>query len=122
MEQPLTLESLLSKYTLDLRIKENIKPEDRPNLAQMFRMDNIICFVNQVRLTPAQKSDVERNFFLSTQIAMMKALEIWHEKNPLSATYENLLLFVLEQRKGSIAVAVCEYLSKQANKVVLVFN
>ncbi len=117
MDRPLTLESLLSKYKLGLHITKEIKPEDRAILAQMFHMDNIICFFNQVGLTLAQKSDVECKFARSTEVAMIKALEFWSDKNPSSATYENLLLCVLQQRKASIAVAVCEYLSKQANEV-----
>ncbi len=119
MEQPLTLESLLSEYTLDLHIEERLKTEDRAILAQMFHIDKILFFGNQIGLAASQQSDVKtahREF--GTGEAMTKTLEFWNSINPFYATFKNLLLYLLDQREGGIAVAVCEYLlKKRANEV-----
>ncbi len=118
MEQPLTLESLLSEYTPDLHIEERIKTEDRAILAQMFHIDKILCFGNRIGLVASRRSDVKtthREF--GTGEAMTKTLEFWSGINPYYATFKNLLLYLLDQKEGEIAVAVCDYLLKRANEV-----
>ncbi len=119
MKQPLTLESLLSEYTLDSHIiQERIECEDRAILAQMFNSDKILRFVNHIELDPAGQSDVETaRHEVSAGAAMTKALEFWCRINPLFATFENLLLYLLRHGEGEIAMAVCKYLFNRAKEV-----
>ncbi len=118
LEQPLTLDLLLSKYTLDLHIKKRIKPEDRAILAQKFHYKKTLCFVDYIGLNASRQSDVSTaQHQFGAAAAMTTALELWSSMNPYRATFKNLLLYLLEQTEGEIAEAVCDYLFKQANKV-----
>ncbi len=122
MKHPLTLESLLSKYTLDSHIiqeiiQERIECEDRAIVALMFNFDKILRFVNHIELDPAEKCDVETARQVSTGAAMTKALEFWSRINPSFATFENLLLYLVHHGEGKIAMAVCKYLFERAKEV-----
>ncbi len=118
MEQPLTLDFLQSQYTLDLHIEDRIGSEDRAILAQKFHYKKILCFVGYIRLNPSRQSDVSTaHHTMGAAAAMTMALEFWSNMNPYIATFKNLLLHLLEQTEGEIAMAVCDHLFKRANKV-----
>ncbi len=107
----LTIEDLkrrngISDFLLDSEIDE----KDLHSLAGCF--DNVEDYLDVLKLTEGQQTDVKDIVFhkKSTQSGMTKALKLWRQPNPPIATYRNLLLLLLELKKGDVACKCCNLL------------
>ncbi len=62
-------------------------------------------------LTTAEEADVKES--RGNQVAMMKCLQIWKERDPSQATYRALLDIVLRLGKGETADKICRQLTQR---------
>ncbi len=60
-------------------------------------------------LAIAEQADVNQS--RGTQVAMMKCLQIWKQRDPSRATYRALLDIVLRLGKGNTADQLCQHLT-----------
>ena len=101
-----------SKGLSDDQLGQELKPEYLPSLAALF--DDASIYVDKLGLSASEKTDVANE--KTVQIAMQRALRLWHTKNPFHATYRNLLSIILGNNKGKTAVDVCDFLKNLGDK------
>lgn len=95
------------KCLCDSQLDQILKFEDLPLLAKLF--DNATHYLGKFGLDTSQIADIETK--KSGQDAMYTALNLWHQKDPSTATYRNLLTIILSLDKGSTAFQVCDFLA-----------
>ena len=62
-------------------------------------------------LDPGQKTDIkDLAKDKGTKTAIVKALKLWRQPNPIAATFRALLWILIHLRKGDIAIKVCRYI------------
>ena len=99
-------ETKVSDEQLDARVED----PDLPDLAALF--DNTEDYIEKLKLSPGQQTDVRTQAFVNgTQAGMKVALKHWRNRNMFGATFRALLLILLSLLKGDIAVQVCKYLT-----------
>ena len=97
---------------LDTKIEEN----DFQGLADCF--DCVEDYLYELRLTAGQQTDIKDLAFRhNTKTAMAEALKLWRQPNPLSATFQALILILLDLRRGDVAVKVCRYIIDNVPKL-----
>ncbi len=105
-----TLQGLINHYNLiDEQLNSEIKKADTPFIAQYF--DNVELYSSAMGLTTAEEADVKES--RGNQVAMMKCLQIWKERDPSQATYRALLDIVLRLGKGDTADKICQQLTQR---------
>ncbi len=96
----------------DKEVNQEITETDLPKIAVLF--DSIDDLCEQFGLLPAEKADVEQQRILKgTKEAVKKALKIWRNRYPYKATFKNLLIILLDSKKGVVAKDVADYISKK---------
>ena len=102
----------------DYQLNAAVEEEDIITLAPHF--DNVDNYELSLLNLPAQRVDVRRRTFEHGNEAGMKlALNFWHDKNPLEATFRALLFILLSLNKGILAIKVCKYLSDKCELHVI---
>ncbi|XP_064387843.1 probable serine/threonine-protein kinase kinY isoform X1 [Halichondria panicea] len=105
-----TLQELTRRYNLtDEQLNREIEDSDTPKLALYF--DNVSIYSSAMGLAHAEQADVNLYHREGTQIAMMRCLRVWKQRDPLRATYRALLDIVLGLGKGDTAHQICQQLS-----------
>ena len=99
----------------DAQLDAEIREQDLYDLAGCF--DYVETYLDKLRLNSAQQADIN-NLAVSRgiQIAMTQALKLWHQPNPLSATFKSLIEILLDLRRGDVAVRVCQYITDNMPK------
>ncbi len=107
-----TIDNLMRKTGVtNIQLNAPLKELDLHKVAACF--DNVENYIHNLGLLPGQQTDVKDLAHRSgTQIAMMKALKLWGQPNPIAATYRALLNIVLDLRRGDVALCVCKCLSE----------
>ncbi|XP_064391858.1 uncharacterized protein LOC135339631 isoform X4 [Halichondria panicea] len=104
-----TRQQLMDEYQLSTtHINREIQQEDVPFLALYF--DNVEFYVDAMKLTPGEQSDVQLKRIESNHLAMIKCLKIWRGKQRSQATFRALLEMLVLLKKEKIADQVCQYL------------
>ena len=73
--------------------------------------------LDNLGLLPADQADI-RNIVArdGTQAGVAEALKAWRKRNPMTATFRQLVNIVLSTRRGDVARAICRYAAeKQTN-------
>ena len=100
-----TLQGLINHYNLiDEQLNSEIKKADTPFIAKY--LDNVELYSSAMGLTPAEEADVKES--RGNQVAMIKCLQIWKERDPSQATYRALLDIALSLGKGNTADQICQ--------------
>ncbi len=81
-----TLQELLEQYNLtDEQLSSEIKKSDTPVIANYF--DNVVLYSSAMELNSAEEGDMKESRRVDgTQVAMMKCLQIWKQRDPSQAT------------------------------------
>ncbi len=104
-----TLQELTRRYNLtDEQLNREIEDSDTPKLALYF--DNVSIYSSAMGLAHAEQADVNLYHREGTQIAMMRCLRVWKQRDPLRATYRALLDIVLGLGKRDTAHQICHQL------------
>ena len=99
----------------DTQLDTKIREEDLFKLASCF--DNLENYLDELRLNPAQQTDIyDLEYLRGIQAAMTKALKFWRQPNPLSATFRALLQILVDLKRGDVAVRVCQYIIENIPK------
>ncbi len=108
---------LMEKYQITKeQLNRKVEQTHIPILAEFF--DGVDMYVDLMKLTEAEKSDVKRDFnSKGTQVAMTNCLSVWKQHDSLKATYGSLLSILMNLKKGGIADKVCEHLVKSICEV-----
>ncbi|XP_064385411.1 uncharacterized protein LOC135334230 [Halichondria panicea] len=108
----LTIDKLMTNTGLtDEQVNQEIAEKDLSKIADLF--DNIDDLCEQFGLSPPEKTDVKRLQHRSTKNSTKKALEYWRNRFPYMATFKNLLIILLDIKKGGVAKDVAEYISNR---------
>ncbi len=115
MEQ---LKDFLKRYNLkDIALgmlDREIEPSEFGVLASYFA--NVALFIEDMRLTPAEKGDVCTLVSShGNQMAMLRCFRAWRSHNPACATYRTLLQIVLKVGQVEIAEHVLQHMIKMDN-------
>ncbi len=95
-------------------LDREIEPSEFGVLASKFA--NVALFIEDMRLTPAEKGDVCTLVSShGNQMAMLKCFEAWRSHNPACATYRTLLQIVLKVGQVEIAEHVLQHMIKNDN-------
>ncbi len=114
------LQGLVEKYQLSAaQIDRKIQQEDVPYFAACF--DNVEFYVDAMKLTRSERSDVLLKKNESNHLAMIKCLNIWKRNNPSQATFRELLEMLVKLKKGAIAGEVCQYLNVSVRLCPLIY-
>ncbi len=109
---PLTIDTLMTHTGLtDKQVNQEITEKDLPKIAVLF--DSTDDLREQFELQPAEKADVKRLQHISTKKSANEALKSWREQDPYKATFKNLLIILLDSKKGVVAKDVADYISKK---------
>ena len=108
-----TLQELMWRYKLtDEQLNSEIRNFNFSYLAIYF--NDVELYSNAMRLAPAEQADVNMLYYSKgTQVAMMKCLKIWKERNSSQATYKALLDITLSLGKGDTADKICRQLTQR---------
>ena len=103
----------MDEYQLSTtHINREIQQEDVPFLALCF--DNVEFYVDAMKLTPGEQSDVRLKRIESNHLAMIECLKIWKKRKLSQATFRVLLEMLVKLKKEAIADQVCQYLKVSA--------
>ncbi|XP_064391932.1 uncharacterized protein LOC135339650 isoform X3 [Halichondria panicea] len=106
-----TRQQLMDEYQLSTtHINREIQQEDVPFLALCF--DNVEFYVDAMKLTPGEQSDVRLKRIESNHLAMIECLKIWKKRKLSQATFRVLLEMLVKLKKEAIADQVCQYLKE----------
>ena len=102
----------------DEQLDREIEQDDLAPVAMHF--DNVMLYLNPLKLTTNEQADVRRETYLSgsNQVAVINCLSIWKNHKPSEATFRALINILLDLRKETIAIKICQYLNE---KVILEF-
>ncbi len=107
--QTVTIEEL-KKHTKVTDSQLNTKIEDECIISISELFENVEDYVMLLKLKPGQETDVtDLSHFRGIKIAMIKALKLWREPHPYTATYRALVKILLEADKGNIADKICQF-------------
>ncbi len=99
------------------QVSREIQQEDVSYLAPCF--DNVELYVDAMKLTPGEQSNVQLKKIESNHLAMIECLKIWRGKQRSQATFRALLEMLVKLRKGEIADLVCQYLKVSVPLIVV---
>ena len=106
----LTIEDLQTDTGVsNLQLDKKINEDDFNGIADFF--EDVETYLDNLGLDPGQKTDIKdlaRD--KDTKTAVVKALKLWRQPNPIAATFRALLWILIRLRKGDIAVKVCRYI------------
>ena len=99
----------------DSQLATMIREEDINRIACLF--DEVETFLDMLGLGPAQQTDVKDIAHRqSTTQAMTKALKLWRQPNPFTATFQTLLEILLVLNRGDMALRVCQLINEEVPK------
>ena len=112
----LTIEKLKRETGVDdSQLATMIREEDINKIAGLF--DEVETYLDKLGLLPAQQTDVKDIAYRhGTTQAMTKALKLWRQPDPYTATFQALLEILLDLRRGDVAVRVCQYITEEVPK------
>ncbi len=96
----------------DKDLDQEIVDKDLFKIADLFDSVDDLC--EQFELSKADMADVETQRILKgTKEAVKKALKSWRNRYPYKATFKNLLIILLDIKKGVVAKDVANYISNR---------
>ncbi len=110
------IQELLGKYHVDtVQLDQEIPKKELPVIAAYF--DNSVELYSQAMdMNAADQHDVRTALLQhDAQIAMMKCLLKWMQRNPSEATFRTLLELLLRLNKTEVAAEVCQYLAQNVS-------